>query len=85
MVRVVGTLLIIAFTIYTLVDCLQTEDERVRNLPKMLWALLICFFPIVGAAAWYFAGRPAPPQVNRRPERRGPIGPDDDPDFLRGL
>lgn len=85
MLRVVGSLLIIAFTIYTLVDCLQTEDDRVRNLPKIFWALLICFFPIVGAGAWYFAGRPVLPKPPPGRQRRGPIGPDDDPDFLRGL
>lgn len=82
MLRVFGTLILIAFTIYTLVDCLQTEDDKVRSLPKIFWALLICFFPIVGAGAWYFAGRPINP---RPPQPRGPIGPDDDPDFLRGL
>ena len=85
MLRVVGTLLIIAFTIYTLVDCLQTEDDKVRNLPKIFWALLICLFPMVGASAWYFAGRPVNTLPPSGPQRRGPIGPDDDPDFLRGL
>lgn len=85
MLRVVGSLLIIAFTVYTLVACVQTDDARLRGLPKPIWALLIALFPIVGAAAWWLAGRRDLPRPPTRPQRRGPIGPDDDPDFLRGL
>ncbi|WP_243891978.1 PLDc N-terminal domain-containing protein, partial [Dermatophilus congolensis] len=78
-IRVLGTLLILAYSIYTLVDCLNTDEQHIRALPKPIWALGICLFPIVGGTAWWLAGRPQRP----RPQR--PIGPDDDPDFLRGL
>ncbi len=89
MPRVVLLLAVIAFTVYCLVDCLQAEDQRIRNLPKLLWTVIIVFFPVAGPGAWLIAGRPGtflsgqpgPPA----PPQRGPIGPDDDPDFLRGL
>lgn len=85
MLRVVGSLLVIALTIYTLVDCLNSDEERIRALPKVVWALGIALFPIVGAGAWWLAGRPLPELPPPGSKRRGPIGPDDDPDFLRNL
>lgn len=92
MLRVVMGLAVLAFTVYAVVDCVQTEDERVRNLPKIAWALMILFFTPVGGIAWFLAGRPAsagpglpklPGGWTERPQ--GPRGPDDDPDFLRRL
>nr|WP_269328979.1 PLD nuclease N-terminal domain-containing protein [Kineosporia babensis] len=44
--------------IFCLIECIQTDSDRVRNLPKVGWILLILFFPIVGGIAWLVAGRP---------------------------
>lgn len=89
MLRVLGFLAMLAFTVYTVVDCAQTEEDRVRGLPKLAWVALILLFPLAGGIAWYFAGRPtmpALPQVGPfAPPPPGPKGPDDDPDFLRRL
>lgn len=87
MLRLVLAVLVLGFTIYTLVDCVQTPDDEVRGLPKVLWVVVILLFPLAGGGAWYFGGRPSVPSLTRdRPqERSGPRGPDDDPDFLRGL
>lgn len=82
----------LALTVYCLIDAIQTDEAAVRNLPKIAWILLIVLFPIVGPVAWLIAGRP-PRRVARPlggPGRadggsRPPRGPDDDPDFLRGL
>jgi hypothetical protein len=74
------------------VDCIQTDDAQVRGLPKLLWLLLILLFPVVGAIAWFIAGRPQRGAADSGPSGRGPShrpppprGPDDDPDFLRRL
>lgn len=90
MPRVIAAIALVAFTIYCVVDAVQTQDEQVRGLPKPLWILMILLFPLVGGAAWLIAGRPRSiletifgprtPRVDR-----GPVGPDDDPDFLKGL
>lgn len=83
-------LLVLALQIYALIDCLQTSGEDAKHLPKFAWLILIVIVPLVGAVAWLTLGRP------RRAERsgagdggraqvQGPIGPDDDPDFLRQL
>ena len=85
MLRYVPVLLSLALTIYCVVDAIQTEDSAVRNMPKLGWLVLILLFPLVGPAAWLIAGRPRydRPMAQRPPSR--PRGPDDDPDFLKGL
>lgn len=85
MLRYLPVLLSLALTIYCVVDALQTEETAVRALPKIAWLVLILLFPLVGPVAWLIAGRP-PRRPRRTPPRpRGPMGPDDDPDFLRGI
>ena len=92
MIRLLPWLLTLAVTVYAVVDCIQTDDNQVRGLPKLLWLLLILLFPIVGSIAWFIAGRPQRGTAGRGPTGRGPShrpppprGPDDDPDFLRRL
>jgi hypothetical protein len=52
---------------------------------------MILLLPLVGGVAWLIAGRPVSildtvlgPRGGDGPPR-GPLGPDDDPDFLKGL
>lgn len=81
-------LLVVALTIYAAVDCIQTDEHRVRNLPKLIWLLLVLFVVVVGPVCWFLAGRPQRSPSGRGPGHRGggsPRGPDDDPDFLRNL
>jgi hypothetical protein len=90
---VLPVLLDLGLTIYCLIDCLQSSEYAIRNLPKVGWVLLILFFPIVGPVAWLVAGRPlrepAMPSMPGFPEyqrrRRGPVAPDDDPEFLNEI
>lgn len=96
MLRVLPIVIGLALSIYAVIDCIQTDEEQVRNLPKVFWIILILLFTFVGPIAWFVAGRPTPllppggrggrggrPGSPRGPRR--PQGPDDDPDFLRGL
>jgi hypothetical protein len=87
MPRVLLGLLVLAMTIYAVIDAIQTDEARIRHLPKLIWILLILLFAPIGAIAWFFAGRKRGPQNGRRPPYRPlpPRGPDDDPDFLRKL
>ncbi len=91
MLRYLPVILEIALTLYALVDCIQTDERRVKNLPKIGWIVLVIVIPIVGPLAWLFAGRDRgegprettwknPPAVPRRP-----VAPDDDPEFLAKL
>jgi len=92
MVRYLPFLLEIALLLYTLIDCIQTDERRVRNLPKLLWTVIIVLVPFVGPIAWLLGGRPPREKAGAWPlrppapgEKRRPIAPDDDPEFLAGL
>jgi hypothetical protein len=98
MLRVLPELVWFGLLVFCLIDCVQTPDGDVRNLPKWGWILLMVLLPLVGSVAWLVAGRPergagrparAPWPATRTagfPEyERPPRGPDDDPEFLRGI
>lgn len=87
MLRVLPVVAAVLLLVFSLVDCVQSPDTRVRNLPKWVWLLLILLVPVAGPIAWLFGGRPIidPPS---RPQPRGPKpsrAPDDDPEFLAKL
>jgi hypothetical protein len=88
----VGKALIIVIAIVLLVyaffDLLAIERAQVRVLPKTAWLVIVVVVPFIGPLAWILFGTaririplPNPP----RKDKRDPRGPDDDPDFLRGL
>jgi hypothetical protein len=92
--RGLPVLLELGLTIFCLIECIQTPEIAVRGLPKWAWIVLILVFPLIGAIAWLAAGRPVAGQRPREyvsgfPEGRrdpaGPLGPDDDPAYLREL
>lgn len=92
MVRYLPFLLEIALLLYTLIDCIQTDERRVRSLPKLLWTVIIVLVPFVGPIAWLLGGRP--PRERPAPGRCAPRLPvrsgvrsrlSDDPRFLAGL
>ena len=82
--------LVIALTVYCLVNCVQAAEGDVRTLPRWAWILLVLLFPLVGGIAYLLAGRPLAAAAGSRTDSRVPRGqppraPDDDDDFLRGL
>lgn len=85
-----GKLLLIVVAIvlfvYAFFDLLATRSDRVRHLPKAAW-FIVLLIPYLGAGLWIAFGtrRVAPPPPGRGRRPRGPRGPDDDPDYLRGL
>ena len=85
MVRLLPLIIGLALTIYALVDAIQTKPSLCQYLPKVYWMVLILLFPWVGPITWLFAGKQRGPLHGRSGPRYQPRGPDDDPDFLRGL
>ncbi len=89
MVRVLIVIVPLAMAIYAVIDAIQTEDDRVQHLPKVIWILLILISAptAIGSVAWLVAGRQRGPQHGPRGPGypSAPRGPDDDPDFLRNL
>ena len=101
MIRFLPVVLELALLIYCLVDCIQTHESRVRNLPKFGWIALIIIVPIVGGVSWLVAGRPRDGVPGRggfgprmaqpggsgvgRRQTGRPLAPEDDPNFMRHL
>lgn len=89
MLRVLPYLIAVALVIYCLIDAIQVPSSSVRVLPRLVWFIVIIVIPFLGPIAWLVAGRPArPPRASSStssPVRRAPLGPDDDPDYLRKL
>ena len=82
MVRFLMYLLPIAIAIYAIADIARTEDSNIKHLPKWAWIIVSILFIPIGAIAWLIAGKT---RYRRPPKKNGPKGPDDDPDFLKGL
>ncbi|GAA5003142.1 PLD nuclease N-terminal domain-containing protein [Streptomyces siamensis] len=94
MVRYLPFLLVLALWIYAFIDCLNTPEEEVRGLPKVVWVIIILLFGevLVGPVAWLVAGRTrrAPaggstPSEWHRNARTQYVAPDDNPEFLKSL
>ncbi|MGW4392328.1 PLD nuclease N-terminal domain-containing protein [Streptomyces sp. NPDC004685] len=94
MLRYLPFLLVLALWIYAFIDCLNTPEEEVRGLPKVVWVIIILLFGevLVGPIAWLVAGRRrhAPgggstPSQWHRNHRTQWVAPDDNPEFLHSL
>ncbi|MFG2382448.1 PLD nuclease N-terminal domain-containing protein [Streptomyces avermitilis] len=94
MLRYLPFLLVLALWIYAFIDCLNTPEEEVRGLPKVVWVIIILLFGevLVGPIAWLVAGRarrgPADgstPSEWHRNHRTEFVAPDDNPEFLQSL
>ena len=73
--------------VYCVLSIITTPPAAVRNLPKVVWLVLVILLPLVGGIAWLVAGRPVAGRADlpRRGRRAAPVAPDDDEAFLRGL
>ncbi|MEV0868727.1 PLD nuclease N-terminal domain-containing protein [Brachybacterium paraconglomeratum] len=89
MARGILAVLSIALTVFALADCVQTQDDKVRGVPKWAWIALIVLIPWVGPLTWLFVGKERSwgrgSSGSPGPRRDGPLAPDEDPEFLRKL
>lgn len=76
----------VALFVYALFDLIAAPKQNVRFLPKPVWFLVLLIAPI-GPILWLLFGHARQrPRPGPAPKRIPPIlGPDDDPDYLRGL
>jgi Phospholipase_D-nuclease N-terminal len=96
-IRALPELIELALLVYCLIDCIQSPEAEIRNLPRWGWLILIILVPIIGSVAWLVAGRPQRVAGAQRrtpwaartggyPDRERPaLGPDDDASFLHDL
>ena len=80
--------------IFCIFDVITSEPELVRNLPKLVWLLIVIIVPDVGSIAWLIVGRPrgaafspgaTSPRAPRQRGSAGPLGPEDSPHFLKSI
>ena len=89
-------LLLLGLWLFCIIDVITTPDGAQRNLPKLVWLLIVLLLADLGSIAWLIAGRPwaAGPARPRtaagarfpeydRPGRAVAANPDDDEQFLR--
>ena len=82
---------------YCIFDVIATDEALMRNLPKIVWLIIVIIVPDIGSIAWLLLGRPPragylPGDTStrsesslRHPSRQGSRAPDDDPAFLSRL
>ena len=86
-------LVLLGLWLFCLFDVITTADAECRNLPKLVWLLIVLMLPDIGSLIWLIAGRPrtyapgpgrstAYPEYDR-PGRFAATNPDDDEEFLR--
>lgn len=88
MLRWLPVLIQVVLLLYCLVEAFQARPQDVRNIPRWCWIVVIILLPFAGPLAWLFFGRPRAESANQLASNRRPgqpLGPDDDPDFLRRL
>jgi phospholipase D-like protein len=53
----VAGLLFLALWIFCIVDVITTTESQVRNLPKIVWLIIVVLLVDIGSIAWLVAGR----------------------------
>ena len=84
LLRYLPIILMVVLLVAALVDVIRIDPSRVRALPKALWAVIVIAIVIIGPILWFTLGRE---RLERRDggRYRGPVAPDDDPEFLRRI
>ena len=63
--------LILALTIYSLLDCARTPEESMpARMPKLLWIVIIVMVTVIGPIAWIIVSR-----VKAAEDRDGAVEP----------
>lgn len=83
-------IVLLALWLFCLIDVIVTDEYACRNLPKMLWLLIVLILPDVGSVLWLILGRPrgaATPATMGSRARASYVppvtNPDDDEEFMR--
>lgn len=73
---IVGIVVAVAFTLYSLVDAAMTDHSRARGVNKPVWIVLIVVLPVIGGLLWMFIGKGSASSASAARQ-----APDDDPRF----
>jgi hypothetical protein len=83
-------IVLLALWLFCLIDVIVTDEYSCRNLPKMLWLVIVLILPDVGSVLWLILGRPRDAATPATIGARGraayvppATNPDDDEEFMR--
>ncbi|WP_299038117.1 PLD nuclease N-terminal domain-containing protein [uncultured Pseudokineococcus sp.] len=86
MLRAVVVLLAVGLAVYAVLDVLRSRDEEISVLGRTSWVVISVVLPVLGPVLWITVGRQRAGGGGGGGGRPpGPLGPDDDPGFLRDL
>ena len=74
--------------IFCIIDVITQPEAGIRNLPKLVWLLIVVLLADIGSIAWLVAGRPwtsVPRIAAPAPPPARATNPDDDEAFLAQL
>jgi len=54
----IAGLLLLLLWVYCIIDVISTDSVVVRNLPKMVWLVIVFLIPDIGSIVWLLLGRP---------------------------
>lgn len=72
---ILGVVLAVAFTLYTLVDAAMADSRRARGVPKPVWVVICVVLPVIGGILWLTVGK------GDGHQQQSQARPDDDPHF----
>ncbi len=57
MFQVLLSVVVLAATIFTLVNVITTDQSQIRYLDKVVWIILVILVPVIGVILWWTMGR----------------------------
>lgn len=72
---IIGGVVALAFTLFSLVDAAMSEPSRSRGLSKPVWVVVTILLPVIGGILWFTIGKG--PVGSSSPQR----GVEDEPGF----
>lgn len=76
-------LIVLGLWIFCLLDLISTSEYACRNLSKIMWVVIVLFFPLIGSIAWLVAGRPQPDATSSMPYKGNHGHPSSFPEYER--
>lgn len=56
-ILILGVVLAVAFTLYSLVDAAMTESRKARGVSKAVWVVICVVLPVIGGVLWFMVGK----------------------------
>lgn len=78
---IIGVVVAVVFTVFSIIDCAVQPATRHRGVSKPVWIAITCI-PVIGGILWFLIGRSRGSAVQ---PLNVPISPEDDPAFIRDL